>query len=97
MEIRKMVTFVEDTRSEATEAVEPVLRKVAVVAVVKNTFAARGIDRHPARLQGRAVRALALRRHEHHAARRTPCGRDCGDLLLRQPGSAAPPGWRSGR
>ena len=44
MEIRKMVTFVEDTRSEAGAAVEPVLRKVAVVAVVRNEFAGRLVD-----------------------------------------------------
>ena len=39
LEIRKIVTFVEDTLAEAGEAVDPVLRKVAVVAVVKNRFA----------------------------------------------------------
>ena len=41
MEIRRIVTFVEDTLSEAGTAIEPVLRKVAVVAVVKNRFAGR--------------------------------------------------------
>ena len=153
MEIRKMMTFVEDTRSEAGVGVDPVLRKVAVVAVVKNEYAGRhvqdlspyyeasvelgeeisalaveqmkpysvmsygkaaivgldgeqehgvallttpygnvlreaagggsawissatkraqprGVHRHPAGIQGCLVCALALRRHEHHPARR---------------------------
>ncbi|MXX41837.1 MAG: amino acid synthesis family protein [Acidimicrobiales bacterium] len=45
MEIRKMMTFVEDTRSEAGVDVDPVLRKVAVVAVVKNDYAGRHVQR----------------------------------------------------
>ena len=44
MEIRKMMTFVEDTRSEAGVDVDPVLRKVAVVAVVKNDYAGRHVQ-----------------------------------------------------
>ena len=39
MEIRRIVTFVEDTLAEAGQGVDPVLRKVAVVAVVENRFA----------------------------------------------------------
>ncbi|MFT7597541.1 MAG: hypothetical protein ACI8TP_000461 [Acidimicrobiales bacterium] len=44
LEIRKIVTFVEDTLAEAGESVDPVLRKVAVVAVVKNRFAGRRVE-----------------------------------------------------
>lgn len=39
MEVRKIVTFAEDIFTEAGQPAEPVLRKVAVVAVVKNPFA----------------------------------------------------------
>ena len=38
-----MLTFVEDTRLEAGAAVDPVLRKVAVVAVVRNEYAGKRI------------------------------------------------------
>ncbi|MGI9616787.1 MAG: amino acid synthesis family protein [Acidimicrobiales bacterium] len=44
MEIRKIVTFVEETVSEAGHDVDPPVRKVAVVAVVKNRFAGRYVD-----------------------------------------------------
>ena len=44
MEVRKIVTFVEDTRSEAGRSADPVLRKVAVAAVVKNPFAGRYVE-----------------------------------------------------
>lgn len=44
MEIRKLFSFVEDTLTEAGAAVDPVLRKVAVVAVVKNRFAGVFVD-----------------------------------------------------
>ena len=43
-EIRKIVTFVEDTFAEAGVGIDPVLRKVAVVAVVKNRFAGRHVE-----------------------------------------------------
>jgi hypothetical protein len=39
LEVRKIVTFAEDTLSEAGKTAQPVLRKVAVLAVVKNPFA----------------------------------------------------------
>lgn len=39
MQIRKMFTQVEETRGEAGQAAEEPLRKVAVIAVVKNPFA----------------------------------------------------------
>ena len=39
MHIRKILTFVDEARSEAGHAAEPALRKVASVAVVKNPFA----------------------------------------------------------
>lgn len=41
MEIRKILSFVEETRSEAGVGAEPPLRKVAVVAVVANPLAGR--------------------------------------------------------
>ena len=44
MEIRKIVTFAEDSLSEAGRPAEPPLRKVAVVAVVKNPFAQRYVE-----------------------------------------------------
>src|SRR5919199_2770987 len=39
MEIRRILAFVDETRAEAGRPVEPVLRKVATVAVVRNPFA----------------------------------------------------------
>jgi Amino acid synthesis len=44
VEVRKIVTFSEDILSEAGKAAEPTLRKVAVVAVVKNPFAGRYVE-----------------------------------------------------
>jgi amino acid synthesis protein len=44
VEARKIVTFAEDTLSEAGQAAELLLRKVAVVAVVKNPFAGRYVQ-----------------------------------------------------
>jgi hypothetical protein len=44
LEVRKIVTFAEDTFSEAGRPAEPPLRKVAVVAVVKNPFAQRYVE-----------------------------------------------------
>jgi hypothetical protein len=41
MEIRKILSFVDEARSEAGRIGEPPLRKVACVAVVKNPFAGR--------------------------------------------------------
>jgi hypothetical protein len=39
LQVRKILSFVEEARSEAGQAAQPPLRKVAVVAVVKNLFA----------------------------------------------------------
>lgn len=39
MELRKILTFVEEATSEAGQRADPPLRKVAVVAVLKNPFA----------------------------------------------------------
>jgi len=39
MHIRKILTFVDEARSEAREPAQPPLRKVAAVAVVRNPFA----------------------------------------------------------
>jgi hypothetical protein len=44
LEVRKIVTFAEDTFTEAGRPAEPPLRKVAVVAVVKNPFAQRYVE-----------------------------------------------------
>jgi len=44
MEVRKIVTFIEDVFAEAGLRAEPPLRKVAVVAVVKNPFAGRYVE-----------------------------------------------------
>ena len=44
MEVRKIVTLVEETFSEAGLSADPPLRKVAVAAVVKNPFAQRYVE-----------------------------------------------------
>jgi hypothetical protein len=44
VEVRKIVTFVEDIFTEAGQTADPPLRKVAVVAVVKNPFAQRYVE-----------------------------------------------------
>jgi hypothetical protein len=44
MEIRKLVTMVEETRSEMGRAVEPPTRKAAAMAVLKNPFAGRYVE-----------------------------------------------------
>jgi len=44
VEVRKIVTFAEDILTEAGHPAEPILRKVAVVAVVKNPFAQRYVE-----------------------------------------------------
>jgi hypothetical protein len=44
LQVRKVVTFIEDIFSEAGQSAEPPLRKVAVVAVVKNPFAQRYVE-----------------------------------------------------
>src|SRR4051812_21455844 len=41
MQIKRTLTFVDETAQEAGQRVEPVLRKVAVVAVIDNPFAGR--------------------------------------------------------
>jgi Amino acid synthesis len=42
--IRKIVTFVEETRVEMDRAVEPPTRRAAAVAVIENPFAGRYVD-----------------------------------------------------
>jgi hypothetical protein len=44
MEIRKLVTVVEETRSEMGRSVEPPTRKAAAMAVLKNPFAGRYVE-----------------------------------------------------
>jgi hypothetical protein len=44
MEIRKLVTIVEETRSEMGRSVEPPTRKAAAMAVLKNPFAGRYVE-----------------------------------------------------
>ena len=44
MELRKIVTFAEDIFSESGKPAEPILRKVAVVAVIKNPYAQRYVE-----------------------------------------------------
>jgi Amino acid synthesis len=44
VEVRKILTFTEDVFSEASQPAEPPLRKVAVLAVVKNPFAQRYVE-----------------------------------------------------
>ena len=44
MKIRKLVTFVEETREEGGRAVEPPTRRAAAVAVIENPFAGRYVE-----------------------------------------------------
>jgi hypothetical protein len=44
VEVRKIATFAEDVFSEAGQPAEPLLRKVAVVVVVKNPYAQRYVE-----------------------------------------------------
>jgi hypothetical protein len=44
LEVRKIVTFAEDTFAEVGQPADPPLRKVAVVAVVKNPFTGRYVQ-----------------------------------------------------
>jgi len=44
--IRKLVTFVEETRVEMDRAVEPPTRRAAAVAVIENPFAGRYVEDH---------------------------------------------------
>ncbi len=44
MDIRKVVTIVEETRLEAGRSVEPAVRRVATAAVLRNPFAGRYVD-----------------------------------------------------
>jgi hypothetical protein len=44
MKIRKLVTFVEETREEGGRAVEPPTRRAAAVAVIENPFAGRFVE-----------------------------------------------------
>jgi hypothetical protein len=65
VEVRKIVTFAEDIFSEAGQQAETLLRKVAIVAVVKNPFAQRYVeDLSPltnASLElGRRITAIAI-------------------------------------
>ena len=41
MDIKRVLTFVDEVRTEAGQRVDPPLRKVAVVAVIDNPFAGR--------------------------------------------------------
>ena len=65
MEVRKIVTFAEDVFSEAGQLAQPLLRKVAVVAVIKNPFAQRFVENlsplTEASLElGRRITAIAI-------------------------------------
>ena len=44
VKIRKLVTITEETYTEAGKNVEPALKKVAAVAVIKNPFAGRFVE-----------------------------------------------------
>lgn len=44
MDIRKVLSFVEEVRSEAGQRADPPLRKVAVAAVLRNPYAGRWIE-----------------------------------------------------
>lgn len=44
MDIRKILSFVEEVRSEAGKAGDPPLRKVAVAAIIANPFAGRYVE-----------------------------------------------------
>jgi hypothetical protein len=65
LEVRKIVTFAEDIFSEAGQPAEPPLRKVAVVAVIKNPFAGHYVEDLAALTQaslelGKRITALAI-------------------------------------
>lgn len=71
MEIRKLVTLVEETRTEAGRAVTPPVRRAAAVAVIRNPYAGRysedlgelvqAGEELGALLGARAVQALGIR------------------------------------
>ncbi len=42
--VRKLLTFVEETRLEMGQAVEPPTRRAAAVAVIENPFAGRYVE-----------------------------------------------------
>lgn len=44
VKIRKLITITEETSTEASKKVEPTLKKVAAVAVIKNPFAGRFVE-----------------------------------------------------
>ena len=44
MEIRKLVTVVEETQREMGQAIDPPTRKAAAIAVIKNPFAGRYVE-----------------------------------------------------
>lgn len=44
VKIRKLITITEETYTEASKKVEPTLKKVAAVAVIKNPFAGRFVE-----------------------------------------------------
>lgn len=44
MEIRKLITIVEETCSEAGRKIEPATRKAAAIAVIKNPFAGKYVE-----------------------------------------------------
>lgn len=74
MEIRKIVTVVEETRQDGAKAVEKPTRKAAAIAVIKNPFAGRYVEdltelmetgeQLGALLAARAVNALGIVRED---------------------------------
>src|ERR1700734_3469460 len=66
MDIKRILSFVDEVRSEAGRRTEPPLRKAAVVAIVQNPFAGRYVEDLSALTQaseaiGREISALAVR------------------------------------
>jgi hypothetical protein len=59
--IRKLIAFVEETRTEMSQAVDPPTRRAAAAAVIENPFAARYVEdltESRARRRTRAHRAF---------------------------------------
>src|ERR1700723_4627130 len=66
MDIKRILSFVDEVRSEAGRRTEPPLRKAAVVAIVQSPFAGRYVEDLSALTQaseaiGREISALAVR------------------------------------
>ena len=67
MDVRKILSFIDEVRSEAGLAADPPLRKVAVAAIIANPFAGRYVDdlsilTERSEAIGREITALAI----HH-------------------------------